>query len=84
VFVVVVATVGVYTVDGAVGAGLAYVVLNVALSGNLTLRWSNLLEVIFGLGAVVYALHPEGAVEYVKRLTLERFTRRGIETEVLA
>jgi len=85
VFVVVVATVGVYTVEGAVEAGLAYVVLNTVLtSPGVPSALANVLELVFGIGAVVYVLHPEGAVEYVKRLVLERVGRRGTEREVLA
>lgn len=85
VFVVVVTTVGVYTIEGAVEAGLAYVVLNTLLTlPGLPASWANILELVFGAGAVAYVLHPEGAVEYVKRLALERLARHGTETEVLA
>jgi branched-chain amino acid transport system permease protein len=85
VFVVVVATIGVYTVEGAVEAGLAYVVLNTVLtSPGVPSALANILELVFGLGAIVYVLHPEGAVEYLKRLVLERVSRGGPETEILA
>ncbi|MDA8039835.1 MAG: ABC transporter permease [Actinomycetota bacterium] len=85
VFVVVVATVGVYTVEGAVEAGLAYVVLSTLLtSPGLPAAWANILELVFGAGAIAYVLHPEGAVEYVKRLVVEHLARHGTEIEVLA
>ena len=85
VLVVVIATVGAYTVAGAVEAGLVYVVLNTLLtSPGVPTAFANILELVFGMGAIVYVLHPEGAVEYGKRLVLERVVRRGTESEVLA
>lgn len=88
VLVVVVATTGVYTVEGAVEAGLAYVLVNTVLTSNLPPPWQNLLELFFGAGAVLYVLHPEGAIEYLKRVVLERLSRHrpGVrpDTEVLA
>jgi branched-subunit amino acid ABC-type transport system permease component len=71
VFVVVVATVGVYSVAGAVEAGLAYTVLQ-QLVNNLPDRYGSLVALIFGLAAVTYVRHPEGAVEYVRRWVLDR------------
>ncbi|MGH9303207.1 MAG: ABC transporter permease subunit [Acidimicrobiales bacterium] len=87
VFVVVVVTTGVYTIGGAIEAGLAYVVINSLLNSNLPAQWSNLLQLFFGLGAVLYVIHPEGGTEYFKRLLIERFVRRGAEPappEILA
>jgi branched-subunit amino acid ABC-type transport system permease component len=88
VMVVVVATIGVYTIEGAIEAGLAYVVLNTVLTSNLAPVWSNLLEIVFGAGAIAYVLHPEGVVEWIKRLVIERVGRRPaagpVEAEVVA
>ena len=61
VFVVVVATVGVYSIAGAIEAGLAYTVLQQAIS-NLPSRYSSLLALVFGLAALTYVRHPEGVV----------------------
>jgi branched-subunit amino acid ABC-type transport system permease component len=71
VFVVVVATVGVYSVAGAIEAGLAYTVLQ-QLVNNLPDRYGSLVALIFGLAAVTYVRHPEGAVEYARRWVLDR------------
>jgi branched-subunit amino acid ABC-type transport system permease component len=70
VFMVVVVTTGVYTVEGAIQAGMAYVVLYQLLD-YLPSQWSNLFPILFGLGAVTYALHPEGIVEWQKRRAIE-------------
>jgi branched-subunit amino acid ABC-type transport system permease component len=71
VLVVVVATVGVYTVEGAIEAGFAYVLLNTILTTDLPSQYSSLLELLFGAGAIAYVLHPEGVVEYLKRFVVE-------------
>jgi len=77
VFVVVVAAVGVYSVAGAIEAGLAYTVLLQLISG-LSARYSSLLALVFGLVALSYVRHPEGAVAFAKAWVLDRaeqFTR---------
>ena len=70
VFMVVVVTTGVYTVQGAIQAGMAYVILYQLLD-YLPSQWRNLFPILFGLGAVTYALHPEGVVEWQKRRVVE-------------
>jgi ABC-type branched-subunit amino acid transport system permease subunit len=70
VFMVVVVTTGVYTVQGAIQAGMAYVILYQVLD-YLPSEWRNLFPILFGLGAVTYALHPEGVVEWQKRRVVE-------------
>jgi hypothetical protein len=35
-------------------------------------RWANLEYVLFGFGAINYAKHPEGVVEFGKRRSIER------------
>ncbi|HLN05887.1 MAG TPA: hypothetical protein VK217_06400, partial [Acidimicrobiales bacterium] len=71
VFMVVVVTTGVYSVEGAIEAGMAYVILYQVLD-YLPSQWRNLFPILFGLGAVTYALHPEGIVEWQKRRVIER------------
>ncbi len=75
VFLVVVVTTGVRTVEGAIQAGLGYVVIAELLTYLHSPRWANLLEILFGLGAITYALHPEGIVELQKRRWIERVVR---------
>jgi branched-chain amino acid transport system permease protein len=72
VFVLVVATTGVYTVEGAIEAGLVYVLLNNLVTSSLPASFAGLLEIVFGAGAVAYVLHPEGVIEYVKQFALGR------------
>ncbi|HEX4540628.1 MAG TPA: ABC transporter permease [Acidimicrobiales bacterium] len=72
-FVVLVLTTGVRTVEGAVNAGIAFVVVP-ELLGNLGSRFTVLAFFLFGIGALTYARHPEGAVEYNKRRSLLRIS----------
>jgi branched-subunit amino acid ABC-type transport system permease component len=76
IFVVVVVTTGVRTVEGAIQAGIAFVVVQQLLS-YLPGRWGSggLAIVFFALAALTYAGHPEGVVEYEKRVWTERFER---------
>ncbi len=71
VFVVVVAAVGVYSVAGAIEAGLLYAVLT-QLVTSLPSRYSSLLALVFGLAALTYVRHPEGVVAYGKAWVLDR------------
>ena len=70
VFMVVVVTTGVDTVEGAIEAGMAYVIVYQLLD-YLPSQWRNLFPILFGIGAVTYALHPEGLVEWQKRRGIE-------------
>ncbi len=66
VFVVVVLTTGVTTVEGAITGGIAFVVIQQLLT-YVPLRFQGLTVVVFALGALGYARHPEGIVEFFKR-----------------
>jgi len=73
-WLVLVVTLGSRTVEGAIQAGIAFVLfpeLLEALGAPGELRF-----VLFGLAAVSYAKHPEGLVEYGKRMQLEAIQRR--------
>jgi branched-subunit amino acid ABC-type transport system permease component len=81
IFVVVVVTTGVRTVEGAIQAGVGFVVVQQLLS-YLPGRWGSggLAIVFFAFAALTYASHPEGVVEYEKRVLTERaehWLRRG-------
>jgi hypothetical protein len=54
------------------------------LTSDLPSQYSSLLELLFGAGAIVYVLHPEGVVEVMKRFVVERVLRRDPETEAVA
>lgn len=87
IFIVVVVTTGVTSVEGAVQAGLAFEIVTKLLT-YLPAKWGNLLQILFGAGAITYALHPEGIVEYEKRHFIERFnavqSRRGARSSAAA
>jgi ABC-type branched-subunit amino acid transport system permease subunit len=74
VLVVVIATIGVYTV--------AYVLLYTILTSDIPSAYASLLELAFGAGAIVYVLHPEGVVEYLKRVVIDHVPHRTSPAEV--
>ena len=67
-FVVIVITTGVSTVEGAINAGFALVVIEQLLT-YLPSRFGGeqLVFVLFAAGALQYANHPEGILEFQKR-----------------
>jgi branched-chain amino acid transport system permease protein len=69
-FVVIVVTTGVGTVEGAIQAGLGLVILQQLLQ-YAPQRLGGLAFVVFALGALTYAAHPEGFVEFYKRRATE-------------
>jgi ABC-type branched-subunit amino acid transport system permease subunit len=69
VWVVLVVTLGSRTVDGAVNAGIGLVVFNWLLGDALRLE-PGITLILFGLGAITYARHPEGIVEYQTRKSI--------------
>jgi branched-chain amino acid transport system permease protein len=75
-FVVIVITTGVSTVEGALQAGIGFAVLQQVLT-YLPTRFNaqSLLFPLFAFGALTYAAHPEGIVEYQKRRSTARFDR---------
>ncbi len=80
VFVVLVVTTGVKTVEGAINAGMAYVILEQLLSyipnhPAWLHRFSGIEILLFALGALGYVIHPEGVVEFQKRFWTERIAR---------
>ena len=88
-FVVIVVTTGVSTVEGAIQGGMGFVVSQQILT-YLPGRFggSSLVFVGFAFGALTYAAHPEGVLEYQKaRSTLKWqkriFERRGPPSPLL-
>ncbi|HMF83636.1 MAG TPA: ABC transporter permease [Acidimicrobiia bacterium] len=72
-WLVIVVTIGARTVEGAVQAGLAIAFVPEILKAlGLSPTYQFIL---FGLGAVTYAKHPEGILEYNKRRSLETVQR---------
>jgi branched-chain amino acid transport system permease protein len=77
VFVVLVVTTSVTTVEGAIQAGIGFFVTEQILTTVLPARIgaSSLTVVLFAFGALTYAAHPEGVLEYQKRRSTQRFER---------
>ncbi len=75
VFVVVVVSTAARTVEGAINAGFAFTILPVILSDwfGISKTWAFIL---FGLGAIQYARHPEGTLENGKRNSMAFFQRQ--------
>ena len=76
-WVVLVVTLGTRTVDGAVNAGMAFILVPELLDA---LGVSSSLQVpvqfaLFGFGAVTFAKHPEGVVEANKRKSIQAVSR---------
>jgi ABC-type branched-subunit amino acid transport system permease subunit len=79
VFVVIVITTGVTTVEGAIEGGIGFVVVEQLLT-YVPLRFQGLTVVLFAAGALTYTRHPEGIVEFVKRkqtVQIQRHFFRG-------
>ncbi len=77
VLVVLVVTTSVTTVEGAIQAGIGFFVTEQVLTTVLPARigGSSLTVVLFAFGALTYAAHPEGVLEYQKRRHTMRFER---------
>ncbi len=75
VYVVIVVSTAARTVEGAVNAGIAFVILPVVLSDwfGISQTWAFIL---FGFGAIQYARHPEGTLENAKRNSMAFFQRQ--------
>jgi branched-subunit amino acid ABC-type transport system permease component len=77
IFIVLVVTTGVNTVEGAIQAGMGFFVIQQLLTTYLPARFggSSLTIVLFAIGARTYAAHPEGGLEYGKRRGTALFER---------
>jgi branched-subunit amino acid ABC-type transport system permease component len=73
--VVIVITLGVGTVEGAIQAGIGFVVIQ-QLFTYAPPRFEGLTFALFALGAATYAAHPEGIIEFLKRRATQRFQFR--------
>src|SRR5260221_14769911 len=60
-----VATMGVRSIPAALIAGITFVMLPQVLSDHLSQHWQALPTVLFGLGAIAVARHPDGLVDLV-------------------
>jgi branched-chain amino acid transport system permease protein len=74
-FVVVVITTGSQTIEGAVQAGMGFVIIQNLLFLYAPPRVQGITPILFAIGAMTYAQHPEGVVEYQKTQWLRRVSR---------
>jgi branched-chain amino acid transport system permease protein len=74
IFIVLVVTTGVSTVEGAIQAGMGFFVTSQLLT-YVPARFggSSLVIVLFAFGSLQFAKHPEGILEYQKRKSNQRF-----------
>jgi ABC-type branched-subunit amino acid transport system permease subunit len=76
IFVVLVATTGMSTVEGAINAGISFYVITQLLTYlPARLGGSSLVIVLFAFGTINYAKHPEGVLEFQKRRSTQFFER---------
>jgi branched-chain amino acid transport system permease protein len=76
IFVVLVVSTGVSTVEGAINAAIGFVVIEQILTYlPARLGGNSLTIVLFAFGALQFAKHPEGVLEYQKRKGTQRFER---------
>ena len=72
-WLVIVVTLGSRTVDGAIfAAGRADLFPELLHHLHVSSSWQTIL---FGLGAITFARHPEGILDYQKRVVLNRMQR---------
>jgi branched-subunit amino acid ABC-type transport system permease component len=85
VFIVLVVTTGVATVEGAIQAGIGFFVTGQILT-YLPARvgGSSLVIVLFAFGSLQFAKHPEGILEFQKRRSNLRFEQRFFPKEFYA
>jgi len=79
VWLAVLVTVGVRSLTAALIAGLSFMLLPAVFSTYLPTSWLQVPSLLFGLGAIGLAVHPEGVVamyaRYFQNLIFGRFTR---------
>jgi ABC-type branched-subunit amino acid transport system permease subunit len=75
VWVVIVVSLGSRTVEGAIQAGIGLVVFPVLVLDQWLGVSPSWHLVLFGLGAIAYARHPEGTLEHGKRTSLNAIQR---------
>jgi len=75
VFVVVVITTGSRTIEGAIQAGMGFSVILLLLTLYLPTRFTGIEPILFAFGAMTYAAHPEGIVEYQKSRWMVRVSK---------
>jgi branched-chain amino acid transport system permease protein len=85
VFIVLVVTTGIGSVEGAINAGISFFVIEQLLTYlPARLGGESLVIVLFAFGTLQFARHPEGVLEFQKRRGSQRFERRLFPQEYFA
>jgi branched-chain amino acid transport system permease protein len=82
IWLAVVVTLGVQSSSGALLAGLTFSFFPFVISNYLPAKWDEVPAVLFGLGAVMVAKHPEGSVAMNGRLLENALKRRRQRRQV--
>jgi branched-subunit amino acid ABC-type transport system permease component len=75
VWVVAVITTGAMTIEGAIQAGIGLAVFQQVLNLYVPARFNGIEFILFAVGTLTYAQHPEGIVEYQKTRWMNRIAK---------
>jgi branched-chain amino acid transport system permease protein len=75
VWVVAVITTGVMTIEGAIQAGIGFAVIQQILDLYVPPRFGGIEAILFAVGTLTYARHPEGILEFQKTRWMNRIAK---------
>jgi ABC-type branched-subunit amino acid transport system permease subunit len=75
IWVVAVITTGAMTLEGAIQAGIGYAVFQQVLNLYVPNRFDGIEAILFAVGTLTYARHPEGIVEFQKTRWMNRIAK---------
>ncbi len=75
VWVVAVITTGVMTIEGAIQAGIGFAVFQQILDLYVPPRFNGIEAILFAVGTLTYARHPEGILEFQKTRWMNRIAK---------
>jgi len=75
VWVVAVITTGAMTIEGAIQAGIGFAVFQQVLNLYVPSRFIGIEAILFAVGTLTYAQHPEGIVEFQKTRWMNRIAK---------
>ncbi len=75
VWVVAVITTGVMTIEGAIQAGIGFAVFQQILNLYVPPRFNGIEAILFAVGTLTYARHPEGILEFQKTRWMNRIAK---------
>jgi len=75
IWVVAVITTGAMTIEGAIQAGMGFALFQQVLNLYVPSRFNGVEAILFAVGTLTYARHPEGIVEFQKTRWMNRIAR---------